>query len=225
MVGELGHNGEVVGDVDGRRAFLLDDLLEGLEDLDLGGHIERGGRLVENQKIRLAAQGHRRHQPLQLATRYLMRIAPADAVGLGQLQGMIELDRPLIGLSLREHPVQNRGFGHLLADLECRIEGRRRALGEVGDTMTEQTQHIPRFHGQDVFAVQSNFAAGELQARLAIGEGSQGNGRLSRTGLADERNHFTRLDVETHALDDGNGAAVIFAGFDLQVADFEQFRH
>ena len=67
MVGDLGDHRKVVCDIDRGRTFFLDHLLEGFQHLDLGGHVERGRRLVQDKQVRLAAQGHGRHQTLQLA--------------------------------------------------------------------------------------------------------------------------------------------------------------
>ena len=53
-VGDLGHHGEIVRDVERRRAVLADQLAERGQHVDLRGHVERGGRLVEDEESGLA---------------------------------------------------------------------------------------------------------------------------------------------------------------------------
>ena len=47
-------------------------LLEQLEDLQLHGDVQSGGRFIGNQQLRLVGQGHGNHHPLALATGQLM---------------------------------------------------------------------------------------------------------------------------------------------------------
>jgi S-formylglutathione hydrolase FrmB len=67
-----------VGDVERGGVELLDDVADRRQHLDLGGHVERGGRLVEDDQVGPAGHGHRGHGALQLAARHLVRIAEAD---------------------------------------------------------------------------------------------------------------------------------------------------
>ena len=50
LVGDLAHDGEVVGDEDQAGAGLAADLGEQVEDLRLHGDVERGGRLVGDDR-------------------------------------------------------------------------------------------------------------------------------------------------------------------------------
>src|SRR3546814_8578696 len=63
---------------------LLDGALDGGEHVDLRGYVERGGRLVEDDERRPRAERHGGHRPLQLAARYLVRVALAEVVGVRQ---------------------------------------------------------------------------------------------------------------------------------------------
>ena len=46
-----------------------------IEDLGLGGHVERGGRLVGDQQLGIAGQRHRDHRALAHAARKLEGVA------------------------------------------------------------------------------------------------------------------------------------------------------
>jgi hypothetical protein len=73
-----------VGDVDRGGVELFDDVADRGQHLDLGGHVERGGGLVEDDQVGTAGHGHRGHRALQLPARDLVGIAEADLVGVGQ---------------------------------------------------------------------------------------------------------------------------------------------
>ena len=52
---------------------LLLQFLEELEDLRLHRDVERGGRLIRDEKIGIVGERHGDHHPLALAARQLMR--------------------------------------------------------------------------------------------------------------------------------------------------------
>ena len=82
-VGHLRDHGEIVGDVDRGRIELVDDVADCREDFDLRRYVKRGRGLVEDDQVGTAGHGHGGHRPLQLPTRYLVRIAEADLAGIG----------------------------------------------------------------------------------------------------------------------------------------------
>ena len=157
MIGDLRHQGEVVGHVDRGRVLLPDNLFEGLEHFDLRGDVERGGRLVKHHQVGSAAERHRRHQALQLTARYLVRVTVADAIGIGQFQRVVEFYRAFVGFFLGQATVQYGGLGDLLVDRDRRVEGRRRALREVGDVAAAQIALCERRHAQHVLAEEATF--------------------------------------------------------------------
>ncbi len=83
-IGDLRHDGEIVRDIDAGNAAGLHHRLEGFQHVDLGRHIERRGRLIEDDELRPADQRHGGGEPLQLTARHLMRIAFADGFGRGK---------------------------------------------------------------------------------------------------------------------------------------------
>ena len=86
-VGDLRDDGEVVGDVERRRAVFADELAERGEAFDLRRHVERRGRLVEHQDVGLAPTiAIAAMTRCELAARDLMRIARADRLGVGQIE-------------------------------------------------------------------------------------------------------------------------------------------
>ena len=97
-VRHLGNHREVMGDVDRRSVELLDDVAHRGEDFDLGGDVEGGGGLVENDEIGPAGHRHRGHGALELPARYLVWVALADLVRIGEPQPPVEVARVGFGL-------------------------------------------------------------------------------------------------------------------------------
>ena len=116
VVGDLRDDGEVVGDVERRGAGLVDGALDRREHVDLGGHVERGRRLVEDDEVGLRAERHRRHRALQLAARDLVRIAVAERVRDGKAEHAEELARAQLRVAARHQAMFDRGLHHLVAD-------------------------------------------------------------------------------------------------------------
>ena len=181
-----------------------------------------GGRLVEYQQVRPAAQRHRRHQALELTAGHLVRVAPAEAIRIGQLQGGVKLLRPPVGRLLVEEAVQHRRLGDLLADGEGRVEGGGGALREVGDPPAAQHAPILGRHGEHVAPVEPHLAARELEPRLGVAEGGEGDGGLAGAGFADERHHLAACDLEAHPLDDRNHLAELGLSVDPEAVDLQQ---
>ena len=78
-VGDLADDAEVVADEQHAHAVLGLQPREQLHDLALDGDVERGGRLVGDQQLRLAGQRHGDHHALLLAARELVRIGAPGA--------------------------------------------------------------------------------------------------------------------------------------------------
>ena len=74
VVGDFGDHAEVVRDEDDRHAAVVAELAEDFEDLGLDRDVERGGRLVGDEQLRVAREGHRDHDALLLAAGHLVRV-------------------------------------------------------------------------------------------------------------------------------------------------------
>ena len=114
MVGNLRHDGQIMGDIQCCHPGFADGAFDGGQDVDLGGHIQRGGGFVKDHQIGLGAKRHRRHHALQLTARHLMGIAVADGFGIGQRKLAEQRDGPRLGLGLGAKAMADAGFNHLL---------------------------------------------------------------------------------------------------------------
>ena len=123
-----------MGDVDRGGIELINDVTDRRQHLDLGGDVERGGRLVKDDEVGPAGHGHGGHCALQLPARYLVRITKADLVGIGKTQTRVQLHRVLLTLQALLYPVVNRGLGVLVNQLVGGIKGGGGRLCYVGNT-------------------------------------------------------------------------------------------
>jgi hypothetical protein len=71
-----------VGDEDHGETQLLLELGDQLQDLRLDGDVERGGRFVGDEQLRLARERHRDQHALAHAARHLVRVL-LDALASG----------------------------------------------------------------------------------------------------------------------------------------------
>ncbi|KAG1438618.1 hypothetical protein G6F55_013908 [Rhizopus delemar] len=74
VVGQTGHNGQIMRDPDQAGAVLLRQLLHFGQDLRLDGDVQRGAGLVGDKQFRAAHQRHRDHHALPLAAGQAARI-------------------------------------------------------------------------------------------------------------------------------------------------------
>ena len=95
-VGDAADDAEIVGDEQHAHAEPGADFGQQRQDLGLHRDVERGGRLVRDQQIRLVGERHRDHDALALAAGQLMRIAlqPGFGIGNADLRQQFERARP-----------------------------------------------------------------------------------------------------------------------------------
>ena len=100
--------------------MLSDQFTDRSQNLDLRGHIESGGGLIEDQNVRPARHCHGGHCALKLATGDFVRIPIAEGIGRRQVEFTEEtLDSRLLVI---HQVVPNRRFANLREQPFCRIE-------------------------------------------------------------------------------------------------------
>ncbi|MOA12453.1 hypothetical protein D3C78_1324480 [compost metagenome] len=94
VIGKLLHDRQVMGDEDhGHAAFLL-QVADEIEDLRLHRHIQRGGRFIGNQHVRIVGERHGDHHTLSLAAGKLVRILFQPCFRLRYLHLPQKIERP-----------------------------------------------------------------------------------------------------------------------------------
>src|SRR5437762_2566503 len=80
-VRDMAHHGDVVGDEKKRKAKLLLELLQQIDDLRLDGDVERGDRLIGHDELGIDRERSRNSDPLTLASGELTRPASQKVPG------------------------------------------------------------------------------------------------------------------------------------------------
>ena len=127
-VAETGDDAQVVSDEDHRRAEFLLFLLDQLQNLRLHGDVERRGRLVSNQDIRLGDQRHGDHHALAHAAGELVRIASDAAGGILNANRIEHCKCLLAGRLFVGQAVDEQRFDELILDAQIWIQRRHRIL-------------------------------------------------------------------------------------------------
>ena len=213
---------EIVGDQDGRHAPALGQFDDQIHHRLLRGDVEAGGRLVRDQKLRIAGQRQRDHHALAHAAGQFERIGVIALARTGDLDLLQRLDRLLAAVGHRRllHVLAQHVLD-LVADLADRIERRARVLEDHRDLAAAQVAHLVFAGGLDVDAGEHHRALGDLAGAVENPHHRVGGDGFAGAGLADdaERLALGHGDVDVlHRLDD----AAAGGEFHGEIVDVEQ---
>src|SRR5690606_15779168 len=185
-VGDLGHHPDVVRDHQRGEAALGVHLPDDPQDVRLGDHVERGGRLVQHHQVGVEHQRQHDADPLAHPARQLVLVrvehpGPVQAHPPEQLPGVPDEPAQVV------HAVRAAQVEHLLADRLERVEGVLGGLEHVPDVLAArpaqllaaQPGHVPQ-------PVDVHAARGDAARRLHRVQQRQRQRRLARAGLADD---------------------------------------
>ena len=187
---------EIVGDQDGRHAPALGQFDDQVHHGLLRGDVEAGGRLVGDQKLRIAGQRQRDHHALAHAARQFERIGMIALAGTGDLDLLQRLDRLLAAVARGRLHVLAQHVLDLVADLADRIERCARILEDHRDFAAAQVAHLVFGRALDVDAGEHHRAFGDLAGAVENPHHRVGGHRFAGAGFAD--------DAERLALGDGD---------------------
>ena len=214
-LGVAPHQVEVVGDEEQRHAGLGPQLLQQIEDLQADRGVERCGRLVGDEELRIAGERHGDHRPLALPAGELMRIAARAPLGVVDPHAAHCPDGLGPGLRPAQFAVQLDRLDDLVADRIDRVQRGHRLLEDHGDVAPPQVVQICSRHGEDITTLEQDLAA---QARaLDQAQRRERSHRLAGSRLADQRQLLPGVEREAHPVDHPTGAEV-----DAEIAHFEQ---
>ena len=155
----LRNDPEVVGDQEQRRPMLCAELDDQVQHLGLDGDVEGGGRLIGDQELRLAHQGHGDHRPLPHAARQLMGVFAIATFRFGNPDLGQQVDRSLPGLGLAHLLVGAERCRYLLADREDRVEGGHRFLEDHRDLLASGLLQLLARQAQQIASVEKDRSA------------------------------------------------------------------
>ena len=214
-VGHLCDHAHVMGDEDHAHVHLVLQLADQLQDLRLDGHVQRRGRLVGDQELRLARQRHGDHHALAHATRELVREAVQHILRLGDAHQLQHAQRLGARAGAVHALVHADGFGDLLTGREHRVQRGHGLLEDHGHVGAAHLAHLRLRrpgHVQHLAAApaQQRRAAHDLAAAMLDQAHQRQRGdRLARARLADDGQGLATIDVEgqlAHGIDNALGA-------------------
>ena len=172
-----------------------------VQDLRADGHVERGGGLVRDDRVRLERHGARDGDALALAAGQLPRQGAQGA--LGKADELDELiDAPLLLLRGADLVHQQR-VAELVVDDHAGVERGRGVLEHDRDDATDLLAQVRRAL-RDVRPLEVHVTGrGRLQAAHDVCRGG-----LAAAGLAHDAHGLARHELDGHALDGVNEVRV-----------------
>jgi len=159
LVGDLRHHSEVVGDEQHRHAFAFLQFLHQGQNLGLGGHIQRGGRLIGDQQCGLQKHRGSDHDALALPTRKAEGVAVQQLFGVGQADVAQCRDDALAFLAARQiGPMAVQNLLDLLANAHHRVERGHGLLKDHADAPSAQLSHARLAGHQQILALEHDLA-------------------------------------------------------------------
>jgi hypothetical protein len=222
LLGALGGETQVVRDEHHGRAELLGHRGEMVEHHALHGHVERRGRLVGDQQLRVGRKADADERALLHTARELVGVLLHALLGVLQAGLLEHLDGALLDLfAPLGEPVGADRLLDLEPDRPDGVEVRHRILGHETDLAAADALHLASADAHELAPVPRHGAArGAAGAREQVDDGVH-RGRFARPRLADDRDGLARVDVEGDAVQH-LVRLLLRAECDLQVAHAQQ---
>ena len=165
-VGDLAHDPEVMGDEQHGHAEPGLNVLQELEDLRLHGDVERGGRLVGDQKVGLVGERHGDHRALALPAGELVRIAPEAALRIANADLVQQIDDALARGRPGDAAMEQQCFADLLLDRVQGIERGHRLLEDDRNLVAAHTPHLRFGQSEELLAFEQDRSTGMPRGRM-----------------------------------------------------------
>ena len=120
-----------------------DSDLHQFEDLRLDGDVERGGRLVGDDQLRIAGQSDRDHHALAHAAGKLMRILLEPLLGIGDADQPQQFGGARVGVLLVHPEMELQRLDDLQPDRQHRVERGHRLLEDHRDFAAAHVRASP----------------------------------------------------------------------------------
>ena len=200
LLAHLGHNAQVMGDHDDGHAQLVAQVVHQLQDLCLDRHVQRGGRLVGDQQLRLTGQRNGDHNALAHTAGQLVRVLLQAAVRLVDADQLQQLPSAGPSFLLGLFGVQQDDLDDLVADGVHRVQARHRVLEDDGDLVAANFAELLLGHFVDLVAIEPHRAADQPAGVGGQAHDGVGRDRLAGAGLADDAQHVALVHAEGHAV-------------------------
>ena len=202
-VGDLRDHAHVVGDEQHGGAVIALQVADQGQDLLLRGDVERGGRLVRDQELRLEHQRHRDHDALALAAGQAVRVGGEDALDLGQPHLLHHVED-----ALRRARASRSVWARSTSSIwrPTGTTGLSAVIGSWKIIAMRGGAQLPQAavaRGEQFLADQLDAAAGRRQrALLQQAHHRQRGHRLARAAFADQAQRLALAHLQRDAVDD-----------------------
>ena len=156
IVGHLAHDAEVVGDEQHGHAELGLQFLQQLQDLRLNGHVQRGGRFVGDQQVRVVGERHGDHHALALTAGQLVRIVEKACLGVADAHLGHQVDDAAACRLALEVLVQFEDLADLPLHRVQRVERGHRLLEHHGDVIAAHAPQVAVVGIEQLFALEAH---------------------------------------------------------------------
>ena len=184
-------------------------ILHQIEHLCAHGNIQRGNRLIADDKFRIEDQGARNHDSLALAAGKFMRIAVEIFMRQADLGHHLQNGLFALGLRADFKHIQRRA--DQLLDRHSRIERRIRVL--------EDNLHLASIIAHFLRAQRAQVNAGEnhlARVRLMQAQNGSAQRRFAAAGFADHAKRFAAPNFKADVIHRANGFRFAFQKFLLR---------
>ena len=207
-VGHVGHNTQVVGDVNHRHFQFLLQLTDELEDLRLHGHVQCGSGLVTDQNLGTAGNGGGNDHALTHTAGKLVGILFIAVFGVGNAHTLEDFDGLLLGLLMLSAEMPSDDLSDLLTDGAHRVQRGHGILEDHSDLLAADAE--PLFLGGilgQIFAPVQNLSAGDRTVFVQHTDKGFGKHAFAAAGFAHDSKGFAFIKIQRCAADGGQGAA------------------
>ena len=185
---------------DNRQLALLLLLAQQDQNLDLHRGVQRGGRLIRQQQLRVARQRQSNHRPLAHTAGHFVRVGVQPPFRTGDPHLAQRLQSPFPRRLTRQPFMTTQTFDDLLADGIHRIKGQQRLLKNhraTGAAIGPQpgSAHLQHLLIADAQRPREHAACGRMQAH----QRPQGDA-FTGPRLPDQRHHFPFMDIKRDAV-------------------------
>ncbi len=183
------------------------DLAQEVQHLGLDRDVERGGRLVGDQQLRLERETHGDHRPLLHAARELVRILAGALLRLAQMDVREQLHRARPRRRPCAPTVDHVGLADLPVDAQHRIERAQRVLGDHRDPVAPDRAQLGLGQPDQGVAGEPQVATGDPDAARQQPLHRERGHRLAAAQLADQADDLARPDLQADGIGQPGGAA------------------
>src|SRR4051794_16480826 len=200
-VGGLGDHAHVVGDEHHRSTVVAPEALDQRDDLRLHGDVERGGRLVRYDQLRLGADRQRNDYALAHAAGEFVGVAVDALFRRWNADFGEQVDSAAAGGVLGQVQMRSDRLDDLVTDPVERIERGEGILEDHADAFSPDTAHLLRRQIVDAQARQADLTARDAAGWIDQTDHREPGNGFSSAGFADHTQHLALGDVEGDAVD------------------------